>query len=182
MFKRTEGVSTTDIVGKLLLLTKDNNNSVRKRSGSLDKPLVSSEYVKELRRIEDEESKLDLSGLKASNQTDSQQIQASSVSSVPNTQFLATTRRLLHFSNNREPKPTDTVVYISGSFDLLHTGHIEMLKRAKAMGDYLYVGLWSDDVVHYYRGHNYPIVSLHERVLMLLASRHVDDVVIGASY
>lgn len=35
MFKRTEGVSTTDIVGKLLLLTKDNSSKGRGRAGSL---------------------------------------------------------------------------------------------------------------------------------------------------
>lgn len=46
---------------------------------------------------------------------------------VPNSQFLATTRRIMHFSNNREPKPSDKVVYISGSFDLLHNGHIARL-------------------------------------------------------
>jgi len=57
MFKRTEGVSTTDIVGKLLLLTKDNVQLGRMRSGSFDKPLLSSEYVKEVRRIEHEEVK-----------------------------------------------------------------------------------------------------------------------------
>ena len=52
MFKRTEGVSTTDIVGKLLLLTKDNSAQGRKRTGSFEKPMLSSEYVKEVRRIE----------------------------------------------------------------------------------------------------------------------------------
>ena len=52
MFKRTEGVSTTDIVGKLLLLTKDTKPPGRKRTGSFDKPLASVEYVKEVRRIE----------------------------------------------------------------------------------------------------------------------------------
>lgn len=51
MFKRTEGVSTTDIVGKLLLLTKD-NSSARKRTGSFEKPMKSGEFVKEVRRIE----------------------------------------------------------------------------------------------------------------------------------
>lgn len=56
------------------------------------------------------------------------------------------------FSNNREPKPSDKVIYISGSFDLLHNGHIERLKKAKAMGDFLYVGVWPDDVVNFYRG------------------------------
>ena len=52
MFKRTEGVSTTDIVGKLLLLTKDNTIASRKRAGSFEKPMVSGDYVKEVRRIE----------------------------------------------------------------------------------------------------------------------------------
>jgi ethanolamine-phosphate cytidylyltransferase len=59
MFKRTEGVSTTDIVGKLLLLTKDNTAMGRKRTGSFDKPMLSSQYVKEVRRIEEEEVKKD---------------------------------------------------------------------------------------------------------------------------
>lgn len=88
----------------------------------------------------------------------------------------------MHFSNNKEPKATDKVVYISGSFDLLHNGHIETLKRAKAMGDFLFVGVWADDVVNFFKGSNYPILSLHERVLMVLACRYVDDVVVGAPY
>jgi ethanolamine-phosphate cytidylyltransferase len=49
VFKRTEGVSTTDIVGKLLLLTNDNSNR-RPRGNSFDKPMIASEYVKEVRR------------------------------------------------------------------------------------------------------------------------------------
>lgn len=88
----------------------------------------------------------------------------------------------MSFSNNKEPKPTDRVVYISGSFDLLHNGHIEILKKAKEHGDFLYVGVWPDDVVNFFRGSNYPILSLHERVLMVLACRYADDVVIGAPY
>lgn len=88
----------------------------------------------------------------------------------------------MSFSNNKEPKTTDNVVYISGSFDLLHNGHIERLKKAKEYGNFLYVGVWPDEVVNYFRGSNYPILSLHERVLMLLACKYVDDVVIGAPY
>lgn len=88
----------------------------------------------------------------------------------------------MHFSNNREPKATDTVIYLSGSFDLLHNGHIETLKKAKEQGTFLYVGVWSDDIVKYFRGNHYPLLSLHERVLMLLACQYVDDVVIGAPY
>ena len=57
----------------------------------------------------------------------------------------------MNFSNNREANPTDKVIYVSGSFDLLHNGHIDILKKAKAMGEFLYVGVWSDDVVNHYR-------------------------------
>jgi ethanolamine-phosphate cytidylyltransferase len=54
----------------------------------------------------------------------------------------------MHFSNNKEPPINANVIYIGGSFDLLHGGHIESLKKAKEMGDFLYVGVWSDDVVN----------------------------------
>jgi ethanolamine-phosphate cytidylyltransferase len=56
MFKRTEGVSTTDIVGKLLLLTKD-NLAAEKKNNQLAKPMLSGEFVKEVNRIEHEEVK-----------------------------------------------------------------------------------------------------------------------------
>lgn len=56
------------------------------------------------------------------------------------------------------------------------------MKKAKEMGDFLYVGVWGDDIVSYFKGSNYPILSLHERVLMVLACKYVDDVVIGSNY
>ena len=95
---------------------------------------------------------------------------------------MATTRRLIHFSNNREPKEGDKIIYIGGSWDLMHNGHIERLKRAKEMGDFVYAGVWSDEIVSYYKGNNFPLMSLHERVLMVLSCKYVDDVVIGAPY
>lgn len=64
----------------------------------------------------------------------------------------------------------------------MHNGHIETLKQAKAKGDFLYVGVWGDDIVNFFKGSNYPILSLHERVLMVLACKYVDDVVIGCNY
>jgi ethanolamine-phosphate cytidylyltransferase len=86
------------------------------------------------------------------------------------------------FSNHREPRPTDRVVYIDGDFDMLHNGHVRALQQAKERGDFLYVGIHDDDVVNKLKGHNNPILSLHERVLMVLANRFVDDVLIGAPY
>lgn len=42
--------------------------------------------------------------------------------------------------------------------------------------------MWTDETVSYYKGKNFPLMSLHERVLMVLACKYVDDVVIGAPY
>ena len=96
--------------------------------------------------------------------------------------FLATSRRIMSFSNHREPKPSDKVVYIDGDFDLFHNGHVRALKEAKKRGDFLYVGIHDDEIVNKLKGHNNPILSLHERVLMVLGSKYVDDVLIGAPY
>jgi hypothetical protein len=43
--------------------------------------------------------------------------------------FLATSRRLTQFSTGRAPGPADTVVYISGSWDLFNVGHIKALEK-----------------------------------------------------
>jgi cytidyltransferase-like protein len=58
---------------------------------------------------------------------------------------------------------------ISGSFDLLNNRHIARLKKAKQLGDFFYVGVGQDETVHNFRGHNFPLLSLHGRVLMFLA-------------
>ena len=62
-----------------------------------------------------------------------------------------------------------------GTFDLLHYGHINLLKRAKALGDYLIVGLSTDDfneIKNKKAYHNYET-----RKLMLEAVRYVDLVI-----
>jgi ethanolamine-phosphate cytidylyltransferase len=53
----------------------------------------------------------------------------------------------MHFSSRKEPGPNDKVVYLAGSFDCLHNGHIELIKKARELGDFLYVGIWEDDLV-----------------------------------
>lgn len=80
------------------------------------------------------------------------------------------------------PQESDTIVYIQGSFDLLHHGHVKRLEMAKSLGDFLYVGLWDDEMTRYYKGSQYPVQSINERVLMTLSCKHVDDIIIGAPY
>ena len=64
----------------------------------------------------------------------------------------------------------------------MHPGIIEKFRLAKEQGDYLYVGLWDDQTIRYYKGDRYPLQGLQERTLMALAFKYVDDVVIGAPY
>ncbi|WP_167149458.1 glycerol-3-phosphate cytidylyltransferase [Actinomyces sp. ZJ308] len=62
-----------------------------------------------------------------------------------------------------------------GSFDLLHYGHIELLRRAKAMGDYLIVALSTDEFSAFKGKQAY--FSYSQRKTMLEAIRYVDLVV-----
>ncbi len=59
-------------------------------------------------------------------------------------------------------------------------GHVDLLEAARKLGDHIIVGLHTDDSVNQYRGANYPIMNLHERVLSVLSCRYVDEVVLGA--
>lgn len=62
-----------------------------------------------------------------------------------------------------------------GTYDLLHRGHINLLKRAKAMGDFLIVGLSSDSFNAL--KHKKAFYSYEERKLVLEAIRYVDQVI-----
>jgi D-beta-D-heptose 7-phosphate kinase/D-beta-D-heptose 1-phosphate adenosyltransferase len=68
------------------------------------------------------------------------------------------------------------IVTINGSFDLLHAGHLHILREARRQGDVLIVGLNSDSSVRANKGARRPIVSEAARAEMLLALRVVDYV------
>lgn len=68
--------------------------------------------------------------------------------------------------------------FTSGSFDLLHAGHVEFLETAKSHCDILIVGLNSDDSVNRYKGKNRPIVPQQERATILASLESVDYVFI----
>jgi len=65
--------------------------------------------------------------------------------------------------------------FTCGTFDLLHAGHILMLKEIKQSCDYLIVGIQTDP--SFRPGKNTPIQSIEERKLQLEAVRYVDQVV-----
>lgn len=140
VIKRTEGISTTSIVGKLLLMTREQHET---RNSPTSASMVGEENERH---------------------------------------FLTTSRRISEFSNKRQPEPGARIVYIDGSFDLFHIGHVTTLRKARELGDFLVVGIHDDQTVNLHKGANYPIMNLHERVMNVLACKYADEVVMGAPW
>lgn len=81
--------------------------------------------------------------------------------------------RLLDLNKN------DKIVFTNGCFDILHLGHVDYLSKAKAMGDFLIVGVNSDDSVkRLNKGASRPIQDEQSRALIIAALSFVDAVVI----
>jgi rfaE bifunctional protein nucleotidyltransferase chain/domain len=66
------------------------------------------------------------------------------------------------------------IVLTSGSFDLIHLGHVKYLAIAKGMGDVLVVGVDSDAKIRRRKGEDRPMVPEQERLEMLAHQRPVD--------
>lgn len=70
------------------------------------------------------------------------------------------------------------VVFTNGCFDLVHRGHIHLLRQAKALGDILIVGLNSDVSVKTIKGPDRPIMPEADRIELIAALEMVDYVVV----
>ena len=70
------------------------------------------------------------------------------------------------------------VVFTNGVFDLLHAGHVELLEKARGLGDALIVGVNSDASVKKIKGDSRPIVGQKERVSLIAALESVDYAVL----
>ena len=60
-----------------------------------------------------------------------------------------------------------TKVFVNGTFDLLHRGHLELLNYAKTLGDRVYVGIDSDRRVAEMKGSSRPIYNVDDRKYFL---------------
>ncbi|XP_004559463.1 ethanolamine-phosphate cytidylyltransferase isoform X1 [Maylandia zebra] len=71
-------------------------------------------------------------------------------------------------------------VWCDGCYDMVHYGHSNQLRQAKAMGDYLIVGVHTDSEISKHKGP--PVFTQEERYKMVRAIKWVDEVVEGAPY
>ena len=70
------------------------------------------------------------------------------------------------------------VVFTNGCYDLIHAGHVQLLERAKSLGDLLIIGINSDRSVRGLKGSGRPVVAERDRARLLAALAAVDYVTI----
>jgi len=82
---------------------------------------------------------------------------------------------------NKLPRESK-IVYTYGAWDLLHPGHVIFLARAKALGDFLILGVVADEPIKNLKGKQRPLQTQVERVMTSGSLRCVDAVVLQPEY
>tara|TARA_B100001245_G_C22891643_1_gene429532 strand:+ start:864 stop:1334 length:471 start_codon:yes stop_codon:yes gene_type:complete len=79
--------------------------------------------------------------------------------------------------SNKWKSSGNKIVFTNGCYDLIHSGHIDLLSNSKSKGDKLIVGLNSDRSVKNLKGNDRPIQNFDDRAIILDAINSVDMVV-----
>ncbi|KAJ5099229.1 hypothetical protein N7532_006230 [Penicillium argentinense] len=207
--KRTPGISTTDLVGRMLLCTKNhfvksvkNTLSGEEGSGSPEERKATATEL--LQRITDYAT--DESGLQPGPQVWTWT--GSGTAKIDD--HIEEAGKYETLVNGKGPKPGQRVVYVDGGFDLFSSGHIEFLRKAmeyeeaegRARGwyepeqkekriqehgedyapAYIVAGIHDDDVINHWKGLNYPIMNIFERGLCVLQCKYIHAVVFSAPF
>ncbi|KAF7714323.1 Cytidylyltransferase domain-containing protein [Penicillium ucsense] len=207
--KRTPGISTTDLVGRMLLCTKNHFvKSVKKTltgeegSGNPDERKAFANDL--LQRIRDYAT--DETGLQPGPQVWTWE--GSGQAKIENE--VAESGIFAPLVEGKGPKPGQRIVYVDGGFDLFSSGHIEFLrkvmeteeaegrrrgwfesaqleKRVQETGEdyppaYIVAGIHDDGVINHWKGLNYPIMNIFERGLCVLQCRYINAVIFSAPF
>jgi len=78
---------------------------------------------------------------------------------------------------NKLKKKGKKIVFTNGCFDIIHAGHIKLLKKAKKLGDILIVGINKDKSIKKIKGEDRPIMDEKQRIEIISAIEFVDYVV-----
>jgi rfaE bifunctional protein nucleotidyltransferase chain/domain len=78
----------------------------------------------------------------------------------------------------KEREKGKKIVFTNGCFDIIHAGHVDYLEKAKSLGDFLVVGLNSDESVKRLKGPTRPVNPVDQRKKVLQALKPVDLVIV----
>ncbi|KAI9671701.1 MAG: hypothetical protein M1831_003229 [Alyxoria varia] len=209
--KRTPGISTTDLVGRMLLCTK--THFIRSLKGMLEGKEGPNDEIERKGLAEAMNGRLrayasDESGLRPGVDVlfwhaDHQEKGASAAEDAAGGTFS-------RYFKGKDPKPGQRIVYVDGGFDLFSSGHIEFLRsvvrveeekarkdgwyedgarraRVKECGcDYgrafVVAGVHDDEVINRWKGLNYPIMNVYERGLCVLQCKYIHSLILGAPF
>ncbi len=198
MVKRTPGISTTDLVGRMLLCTRGHFiKSLTMMLAGGEGPGIAEERRKlgEDMRQRIKEYASDQTGLQPGSEVWSWDGSKSAMED-----HIAEEAGI--FSSmvaGKSPRPNQRVIYVDGGFDLFSSGHIEFLRqvikaedeagrergwyderakkqRRETYGEdyppaYVVAGVHDDEVINHWKGVNYPIMNIFERGLCVLQCR-----------
>lgn len=209
--KRTPSISTTDLVGRMLLCTK--THFIR----SLERALRGDDghgHGPDAERTAEGAAMRERMRLYATDETarrpgasvwfwSAASVEAKTGADVEDA---GTFRNLFQ---GIDPKPGQRVIYVDGGFDLFSSGHIEFLRvvvqeeeqlarnqgwyseqavnERKGKGDdygpvFVVAGVHDDEIINHWKGVNFPIMNIYERGLCVLQCRYVHAVVFGAPF
>lgn len=162
--KRTPNISTTDLVGRMLLGNKDHHLPLIK---SIDNELFSPDNITRFGKYATDKTGLNPhSGVFVN------------IHDKPLFTIVEPSQEM--------SKKYEKSVYIDGGFDLFHPGHIEVLRLTKeyadSIGAVVVVGIHEDKVINQNSELNYPIMTIFERSLCVLQCKYVDGVILGAPF
>lgn len=195
VFKRTPSISTTDLVGRMLLCTKTHfiksfcetlaasAGQVERKSNVSGATLADSSSSSSnndvLQAMKDYAS--DASGLRPGTEIFVWRASESAKSEEHKEEAGTFTKLVAGIG----PKTGQRIVYVDGGFDLFQIGHIEFLKQVyeAEKGDaYIVAGVHDDEVINHWKGLNYPIMNIFERGMCVLQCRYINAVIFGAPF
>ncbi|KAL2786222.1 hypothetical protein BJX66DRAFT_328736 [Aspergillus keveii] len=207
--KRTPGISTTDLVGRMLLCTKGHfvksvkaTLAGKEGSGSEEERAEYATYLQD--RLKDYAT--DKTGLQPGPQVwvweGSKAAKLEDTADEPG--------NFDSLVGGKPPKPGQRVIYVDGGFDLFSSGHIEFLRQVLAIEEaegrergwydnaqreqrlkdhgedygpaYIVAGVHDDDVINHWKGLNYPIMNIFERALCVLQCRYIHALIFSAPF
>ena len=202
---RTPGISTTDLVGRMLLYSKE--HFVRSLTDCIQG--VEGKGGEEERKREGREMGRRIKEYAAAESGRGRCVEVYTYTE-PTTGDPATTPPFTSLVSGLAPRPGQRVVYVDGAFDLFSSGHISFLAQVRALehalgvsrdwfttsaiqarinhhgGDYppayVIAGIHNDAVVNEHKGMNYPIMNIFERGLCVVQCKYIHAVVFGAPY
>ncbi|KAL2758259.1 hypothetical protein ACRALDRAFT_1048096 [Sodiomyces alcalophilus JCM 7366] len=206
--KRTPSISTTDLVGRMLLCTRTHFiKSLEKRLAGEEGDAPAAEARAEGKAMTD---RMRLYATDETGKAPGADVWFWSASREAKTDASVEEKGVFsQFIKGVGPKPGQRVVYVDGGFDLFSSGHIEFLRRVLAAeeqlaredgwfseqsvnervgkgGDYppayVVVGVHDDEVINHWKGINYPIMNIYERGLCVLQCKYVNAVIFGAPF